>query len=167
MSIYWRGPNSDKNRKPKRGEYVKGSWWMKCYVGPKGERKCIRESLDTTDEKEAIRREVLREKALWNELVNPKKPVVVEANTECATFWEAYVEHRKDEGKRPLTREGEAIWWRKFLAFAHPITLKDISFDVNIPRQSRGLYGVSRSKRLWRDANAARLLGATLTVAVL
>jgi hypothetical protein len=30
-----------------------------------------------------------------------------------------------------------------------------------IPRQSRGLYGVSRSKRLCGVANAAPLIGAT------
>jgi len=33
-----------------------------------------------------------------------------------------------------------------------------ILLSVNIPRQSRGLYGVSRSKRLERVANAAPTL---------
>jgi L-fuculose-phosphate aldolase len=38
-----------------------------------------------------------------------------------------------------------------------PYALPD-SDEVSIPRQSRGLYGVSRSKRLERAANAARRL---------
>lgn len=33
--------------------------------------------------------------------------------------------------------------------------------EVNIPRQSRGLYGVSRSKRLDWDADAAQRMGTT------
>jgi site-specific recombinase XerD len=96
------------------------TWWISYYDGGKRVRKSL-----NTESKRVAERERM---AIEGKLVEPKRHVKREKNSEVAVFWEAYLERERDH-LRPNTITIQTHFWNQVTGYLKPNRLSDITPD--------------------------------------